>query len=94
MKSRYSIWGACIDCFERVLKINPNSAKAWHNVGIAYGKYEEDFEKAFECIKKATEINPYYINTWYTLGVVYEKIRGDEENAQICFDKVRQLKGE
>ena len=46
-----------IKCFEKVLEIDPNDARAWYNKGttcIVIGRAEE----AVTCLDKAVEIDP------------------------------------
>ncbi len=52
-------------------KALPGDAKAWYNLGIAYGKSDQ-LLKAIEAYQQAIRINPEYTNAWYNLGIAYD----------------------
>ncbi len=58
--------------FEEVLKLNPNSAEAYNNIGFAYFD-KGDIDNAIIQHKKALEINPRLANAYYGLALAYEK---------------------
>ncbi len=52
-------------------KALPGDAKAWYNLGIAYGKSDQ-LLKAIEALQQAIRINLQDANAWYNLGVAYK----------------------
>lgn len=46
-----------IECFDKMLEINPQLTEAWNNKGITYMMLRE-YDKALECFSKALSINP------------------------------------
>ena len=48
-----------IECYDKVIEINPEDEKAWNNKGITLAE-QEKFNKAIECYNKVIEINPEY----------------------------------
>ena len=58
--------------YEKVLDLNPNSAEAHFNLGIAYGE-KKLFEKQVSEYKKAIAINPKYVKAYKNLESVYRE---------------------
>lgn len=78
-----------IECYDKVIELNPNYAPAWYNKGVALAKLGR-YEEAIECYKKAVELNPDYVDAWFNMGVAYAKL-GKYEEAIKCYDKVLEL---
>ena len=50
-------YGKAIECYQKVIGIDPQNARAWSNMGFNY--YElGDLDKAIEYTRKALEIDP------------------------------------
>lgn len=61
---------AAIVAFEKALELAPESAAAYFNLGVVYGKMEET-EKAIEHFEKATELKPGYYEAYVAVGDIY-----------------------
>lgn len=44
--------------FEKVVKMDPNNAKAWNNLAMAVQVHENDYERALEFFRKAIKLDP------------------------------------
>ena len=64
-------YGRAVDLYLEEIRNNPESAKAWQELGIAYYK-QDDFPKAEGAFERANEIKPNAISNLY-LGLIYEK---------------------
>ena len=87
-----------IKYFEKAVKIDPEFAFAWDNMGLAYRKLGE-YDKALECYKKSLEIDPggamplqntaivYQYKKEYQLAIeTYEKLAAlDKQNPEIYY---------
>ncbi len=81
-----------IECYEKVIKINPNYYNAWNNMGVVYMELNKK-EKAIECYKKAVDIKSDYYDAWNNMGNAYSDI-GEKEKAIECYKKAVELKPE
>ena len=68
-----------IQQYKKVLDLNPNSAEAHFNLGIAYGE-KKMFEHQVGEYKKAIAINPKYAKAYKNLESTYRK-KGMKEEA-------------
>ncbi len=57
--------------FERAVEINPDSAEAHYNLGVAYGNLGM-FEKAVKAYKRAVDLDPGHEKAYCNLGIAYE----------------------
>ena len=60
-----------ISFYLRVIELNPDYAKAYNNLGVAY-KNQGNTTKAIQLYEKAIELNPDYADAYYNLGVAYK----------------------
>ena len=74
------------DLYNQILKINPNLAEAYNNLGFIF-RSEGQNEKAKECYEKALKIKPHFTNANQNLGLIYQKL-GNYEEAKNCYEKV------
>ena len=58
--------------YKQALKLNPNHARAWGNLGAVY-KFLNKLPLAEESLKKAIAINPNLPHLFYNLGIVFEE---------------------
>ncbi len=58
-----------IEAYEKVLKIDPNYAEAYNNLGIIYNQ-TGNFEKAVFHLQKAIAADPKYFKAYNNLGVI------------------------
>jgi tetratricopeptide (TPR) repeat protein len=56
------------------VKIDPNFAYAYDNMGICYRRLEE-YDKAIEAYEKSLKIDPYGTMPLQNLGIVYQRKR-------------------
>src|SRR5207247_2320236 len=61
-----------IDAYQRAIKIEPNDAKAWYNLGTAYGNAGRSADE-IAAYQQAIKIKPDFAKAWYNLGVAYGK---------------------
>ncbi|MCT4638601.1 MAG: tetratricopeptide repeat protein [Bacteroidales bacterium] len=78
-----------MECFEKVLNVDPDNYIAYKNLGITHGIYLDDNIKAEEYIRKSLEINPDFLDAWYALGMIYKNIYNKPEEADIYFKRAR-----
>ncbi|MDP8216514.1 MAG: tetratricopeptide repeat protein [Candidatus Kaelpia imicola] len=60
------------NCFEEALKLNPEYAKAWRELGICYME-EGNFEKAINSLNQSLKLNPDSPKANYAIAVAYLK---------------------
>ncbi|MDQ3969943.1 MAG: tetratricopeptide repeat protein, partial [Thermoproteota archaeon] len=78
------------NCYDRVIKINPNHVDAWYKKGnISYNL--ENLEEAIKCYNRVLLINPNHANAWYKKGITYKK-KNNHDKALECYDKSTQIK--
>ena len=65
--------------YRKVLDLNPNSAEAHFNLGIAYGE-KKMIDKQVSEYRKAIAINPKYAKAYKNLESVYRE-KGMKEDA-------------
>jgi tetratricopeptide (TPR) repeat protein len=82
-----------IQCFDRVLEIEPGHAGAWNGRGVCLkelGRYEE----AIQCFDKVIALNPQDEEIYYNKGEALEKLGKALSDVRLyeeaikCFDKV------
>jgi len=78
-----------IECFDNILKNDPNSQYAWYLKGRSFFK-QDKYSEALLCYDKAIKIDPNYINAWAEKGLALEKL-GKVWEADECFNKAREL---
>ena len=90
-----------IECFDSILRINPNfapvwvlkgianDAVAWYNEGIVLGNLGR-YEEALECFDRALKIDPNDALAWNNKGVALRKL-GRYEEALECYDRALKI---
>lgn len=72
--------------YEKFLAQDPNSARAWRDLGWTYLSAEgRDFKKAREAMRKAIELQPNYKEALFAMGMIYE-LEGKPSAARVWFD--------
>lgn len=82
-------YNEAIECYDKVLEIDPNHIIAWNNKGWALnelGRYSE----AVACLDKALQLDPNLAVAWSNKGYALEKL-GKYTEAQECYDKAKEL---
>jgi tetratricopeptide (TPR) repeat protein len=67
--------------FARAVKIDPESAAAWNNLGVVRLALDKNTEAA-TAYKKALKIQPNYALAWYNLGVALDRMDRYDEALQ------------
>lgn len=63
-----------VEAYEHAIKIDPNNAETYHNLGIAYGIFLGMYEQAIEAFKQAISIKPDYATAYCDLGYAYKQL--------------------
>lgn len=89
-------YNQAIECYEVVLKNDPEFALAWNNKGIAYdslGNHGENpicHKKAIECFNKVIKLNKSITDltasAWNNKGIAFDHLR-NYEKAIYCYNK-------
>ncbi|MBF0329840.1 MAG: tetratricopeptide repeat protein [Nitrospirae bacterium] len=72
------------------LKLNPDSAEAYNDLGIEYS-LEKEYSKAIQCYRKALQLNPDYAEAYYNLANVH-KTNVEFEDSVLLYKKAIELK--
>ena len=78
-----------INCFEKAIQINPNSANGYYSLGVIFTQLGES-QKAINYYEKAIQINPNFANAYYSLGVIFAQL-GESQKAISCYEKAIQI---
>lgn len=73
----------------RASEIQPNNAKAFKDLGVAYGMTRQ-FDKSIEVLEKASLLDPKDAQTFINLGVTYN-LTGRPEEALRCFTRAKEI---
>ena len=73
-----------IAVFRKAIEIDPKSADAQDNLGVALLNDLKDYEKAAECFRKAIELNPRNAKYWVHLSYVLQDQRKLDESNAAC----------
>ena len=83
-----------IDCYEKAIKLNPNSVDIYFKLGYVYERGRQDYDKAIKCYNKAIEylekeekLNPNLSYAYFYLGLAYAEGKQDYEKEIECFEK-------
>ncbi len=71
--------------FEKAIEINPDSAEAHYNLGVAYGNLDM-FQKAVKAYKRAVDLDPGHEKAYCNLGITYEE-EGNYKKAIEVYEK-------
>jgi tetratricopeptide (TPR) repeat protein len=70
-----------IESYRQVIRIQPNDAEAYYNMGIAC-RGLGNINEAIESFKQAIRIKPSYIEAHYNLGVAYMEMGKRDSSLQ------------
>jgi GT2 family glycosyltransferase/Tfp pilus assembly protein PilF len=82
-------WQEAIPCYEKVTKINPNSATTYHHWGDALLNLQQ-WEQAVTIYRRAIAINPHFDWSYYNLGEALSHLNRWEE-AIIAYQQALDL---
>lgn len=74
-------------CYERIKRIDPGNALAWHNSGWVKMEHLGDLAGAKADFSRAIDLNTNYADAWYNRGVAMERtteLDSAAANYQIC----------
>jgi len=71
-----------IESYQQAIRINPEDAIAWCNLGIAYN-YSNQPAKAIVSCQQAIRINPEDAIVWYNLGIAYKKSNHPNQSIEV-----------
>jgi superkiller protein 3 len=77
-----------IEAFSNVLKLQPNNAKAYYNLGITHYKYDE-MEEAMNAFEKSMDLDPEYSSAYYQAGLASIKMGNIEKGVQYLEEFLR-----
>jgi tetratricopeptide (TPR) repeat protein len=80
---------AAISWFEKAIAVNPNSADAYKDLGVAYG-FSGQYEKSIEMSLKAARLKPDDAQIFVNIGINYRTL-GMEKEAEEFFAKAAAL---
>ncbi|MBI2134189.1 glycosyltransferase [Candidatus Woesearchaeota archaeon] len=67
------------DMLEKNIDQYPNKAKAYHDIGLVYYRFKDDYEKAIVFFKKSISIEPKNVNVLNDLAAAYAHIGRNKE---------------
>jgi len=79
-----------VDCFNKIIEMEPDNYKAWYNLGIAHFHLKKT-EEALKAYQRALEIKPNYEYVLYNIGLLYETQKGDLKKALSYYEKACKL---
>jgi len=72
-----------IDCFEKVVSIDPTNHEAWYELGFEYWAITK-YKKSDECYKKAAELDPGNVKYISKLAGKYLEEKDEEKLSEVC----------
>jgi len=78
-----------VECYERVIELNPKDERAYNSLGDVY-YMEKDYDQAIKNYKISIELNPKYALAYFNLGVVFDGL-DQIEKAIESYEKAIQL---
>ncbi len=78
-----------IECYDKVLEIDPKFAAAWNNKGLALRKLGR-YDEAVECYDKALKIKPKFAAAWNNKGFALSNLGRYEEEIE-CYNKAIEI---
>ena len=83
-------YDAAIDSYKQALKIKPDYADAYYNMGNAQ-KNKGDLDAAIDSYKQALKIKPDYADAYYNMGIVL-RAKGDLDAAIDSYKQALKIK--
>jgi len=74
-------YNEAIENYYKAIKLKPDYAEAYNNLGIVYLKIKE-FEKSKHNLDQATKLKPDYAEAYYNLGNVHRNLKQYEKSIQ------------
>lgn len=90
--SQKAEYDKAIQCYQKVISLNPNDADAYNNMGNDYSKKGEH-AKAIECFQRVIMLQPTAADAYTNMGASYAELQ-DLGRAIECHEKAIELKPE
>ena len=78
-----------IEYFQEAIRIDPNFAFAWDNIGIAYRRLNQ-YDKAIEAYNKSLELDPYGMMPLQNIAIAYQ-YKKEYKKAIEAFEKLGKV---
>ncbi len=78
-----------IEYYQEALRIDPNFAFAWDNIGIAYRRLNQ-YDKAIEAYNKSLELDPYGMMPLQNIAIAYQ-YKKEFKKAIEAFEKLGKV---
>ena len=88
-KEELGLYDDAIEAYKQAIRINPNKAVAYYNLGSAYDNLCF-YKEAIKAFKQAIRIDPDHVNAYYCLGFSYFEI-GDKSSALNEYEILKKL---
>ena len=89
-----------IECYDKILEIDPNDARAWYNKGTSLSEHVNPYdgssyakskaEEAIKCFEKVLEIDPNDARALFNKGTACILVDRNEE-ATTCLEKAVKI---
>jgi Flp pilus assembly protein TadD len=77
-----------IPTFREVIRLKPDSAEAWNELGIAYDRLHQ-YDKSIAAFEEAIRLKPDYAIAWYDLGSSYEGLHQYDKELHAYEESIR-----
>lgn len=77
-------------CFQDAVELNPNSSKAWYDLGLGLAKLGNYYELALRCFERTIELNPYDGEAWNNKGTMLNNL-GNLPQALMCYQRAIEI---
>jgi tetratricopeptide (TPR) repeat protein len=81
-------YDVAVRCYTEVIRLKPDSAKAYYNRGLAYGR-QGNLDREIADYTEAIRLDPESAITYYSRAIAYKK-QGDVAKAAEDFARIRQ----
>lgn len=78
-----------VEAYEQAIKIDPNNAETYHELGNVYAIFSGMYEKAIEAYKQAIRIKPDYAEAYRDFGYVYKQLNKHKEAIEAYKQAIR-----
>ena len=79
-----------LECFNQIIKINPDYRIAWYARGFLLSQHLEKLDQGLNSLEEATKIDPDYHTAWHWRGVVLYEL-GRYEEALTSFEQAIKI---
>lgn len=87
---RLSKIAEAVECFQDAVELNPNSSKAWYNLGLGLATLGNYYELALGCFERTIELNPVDGEAWNNKGTMLNNL-GKVTEALMCYQRAIEI---